>query len=388
MTNRFGDVVAGLDSSWHQSVETVVPATQSLMLFDGKTTVGNLNGLTQSFRNNKQNRTAFYNKSCNKIQRKYWVVAMERFQAKFSSNFDENKREAWLASFWVTSSTNQTEKVHELANNAIMNQTMLEKFLSDNNLKLTDDAVKKSEFYTYIRNKNENNQPVIISDLQSNINNRFISVEQQPVQNPQSTEQQSVQNSGSTEQQSAQIPQATVEQSNQNIDITNELLKPCVEKWLSSAFTHLKSKYWFIVSKVWIKESSIPIYSQWITRDIILKICKQNWKTVTLDLSDNNIKYVYDNFINKLADTHSWFIKRTIKNYDRDGLSSKLHKRNSEWKMDNYNNRKGNFLYIFQSLFGEIVPALQSQWWEVKFASNWKDFTNLNDTINSLQIFS
>jgi hypothetical protein len=71
MQSKFGDAVGGLDNSRHEIADFTVPAAQSLMLFNGEITVGNINAMTQGFRNNNQHRTEFYNQSCSKIQRNY-----------------------------------------------------------------------------------------------------------------------------------------------------------------------------------------------------------------------------------------------------------------------------------------------------------------------------
>ena len=397
LKNKFGNAVWWLSASWSEAAETTVPAMQSMMIFNSWATAGDVQQMTQTFINDKSNnnRRNFYQQSCDKIQREWWASATESFKAIFSENFDEEKWEKWLASSWITQSTNNKETIHNLAENAYTNKVFLEKYLSDNNLKITTDTTQKAEFEKYIQWKNETRESIEIDDLKAHTD-RFMPIDNgntnQQNNNTQSNENSDQQsnntqsNENSDQQNNNQ--QAPEEENNQNIELKNEILKVPVEKWLSTIFYYFKSEYWTIVSKAWIKQSSIPKYSPWITADIISKICKPNWNEVTLDLSDNNIKQVYDNFINKFANNHSWLVKKTIRNYDRVWLKSKLSKRGLKWEIKKYNKRKNNFSIIFDSLFKEIIPVIESQWWRIKIISNWQAFNNVNDAIKSLKILN
>jgi hypothetical protein len=82
------------------------------MIFNSSTKVRNIAEMTQKFEDNNDNRKAFYEKSCNKLQKEYGQQAMECFQATFSDQFDKEKWENWLASFGVTETTAQNESIY------------------------------------------------------------------------------------------------------------------------------------------------------------------------------------------------------------------------------------------------------------------------------------
>jgi len=365
LKNKFGNAVWWLSSSWSEVAETTVPAMQSMMIFNSWATAGDVQQMTRTFRTNNNNRRNFYQQSCDKIQKEWWTSATESFQAIFSEDFDEEKRKNWLASFWITWATNSSETVHNLAENANTNKVILEKFLSDNNLKVTTDPTKKAELDTYIQWKNEENKSIEISDLKSHTE-RFMPNNPQTNPNPQNPDTQN----------------------NQNIELKNNVLKAPVERWLSTIFNHFQREHGSIIKVVGIKQSSIKDFSPWITNDITSKICKVDWKTVTLDLSDNNIRYVYDNFINKFSSTKWWPIKGKIQSFNRNWLKEKLKEWGLKWEINKCNKRKNNFSIIFDSLFREIIPTIQSQWWDVKIASNWQSFNNVKDAIAALQILT
>ena len=382
--NRYWDIVWWL--SWNEKTNTtttwldtttisVAPAMYSFMIFKSSTKVSDIYEMTQSFKTDNKNRETFYNQACNKLQQQYGTTATESFRAQFPNHFDQKKRESRLASFWITESANKNTSVYELANNATMNKTTITNFLENNKLKVTNDQTKKSEFENYVKEKNEKNEWIDIDDLKPHINERFIPIqaESQPK---------------SEAQKSSSI------QPNKNIEINSNNVQTSVEKWLSTIFNHFKSKYWDKIKKIKISEKNIPNFSPWITKDIQSKILAVKGKDITLDLSDNNIKYVYDNAVEKLASSQSWALNaitfwglsKVIRSYKRNWISSKLKNRWLEWEMTKYNERKSNMTFIFQSLFWEIIPYLESQWWNTKIVCNWQEYNNINDAVNALEI--
>ena len=389
LKNKFGNAVWWLWVSWSECAETTVPAMQSMMIFNSWTTAGNVHKMTQSFIEDNRNWENFYKQSCDKIYQEYGLQSLECFQATLWNNFDQEKRNNWLSSFWETEWTKKNTTIHELATNAHTNKTIIEKFLADNYLKITNDPIKKAEFNNFIKLKNQNNESINDYDLQNHINDRFIHNE------PQQTQQNHKVQNQQTDTNETQIPQTdnqnteNHELQTQNIEIQTELLQVWIEKWLSKSFSHFQSKYWsLLTSFAWIKQSSIKKYSPWITTNIKSEVCRINWKTITLDLSDRNLKQVYDNFIYELGNSSSILVKGKIKKFDWNWLSTELSKFRLKWDNDKYELRKENFSFVFNSLFEEIIPILESQWWDVKITCNWREFTNINDAINSLQLFS
>ena len=182
--NRFGNAVSGIGLSssessestwwimwapWESVSETVVPAMYSMMIFNASTKKSDIDKMTQTFKDNNENRKTFYEKSCTKLEKEYGTQAMECFRATFSDQFDEEKWNNRLASFGVTNATSQNESIYWLANNATMNKTILEKFKADNWLKEND----SDELEAYIQNKKSNNQAIDIDDLNAHKNDWF-----------------------------------------------------------------------------------------------------------------------------------------------------------------------------------------------------------------------
>ena len=175
--NSFWNAVSWVWGSGVESSETLAPAMYSLMVFNSWTTVWNINTMTQSFKSDNNARKAFYDKSINTLQHQYgWTKSTEYFRATFSENFDEQKRNNWLASIWITDISNPSNSgklVYELANNAAMNEIAIEKFKSENWVKETSDKNKKQEFKQYVNWLKTNNQAIDITVLQWHLDDWF-----------------------------------------------------------------------------------------------------------------------------------------------------------------------------------------------------------------------
>ena len=63
MKNRFGNAISGIGNSGSEASENTVPAMQSMMIFNSETTSGNIQQMTQTFKDDNKNRKAFYNQS-------------------------------------------------------------------------------------------------------------------------------------------------------------------------------------------------------------------------------------------------------------------------------------------------------------------------------------
>ena len=166
-------------SAWKTWVEefdyTIAPAMYSMMIFNSNTKVSDIHDMTNRFKQNNDEWKIFYQQSITKLNDKYWWAStVEYFRTTFSDQFDEWKRKAWLASFWVTDNTNANESLYGLSNNATMNATILNKFKSENWLKETNNKAKKAELQQYINDKKAKNQPIDIDDLTYHLNDWFI----------------------------------------------------------------------------------------------------------------------------------------------------------------------------------------------------------------------
>ena len=168
--NSFGNAISWVRDSWIEASETITPAMFSLMVFDQWTTIWNINEMTQGFKTDNKAWSTFYQQSINKLTEQWWVQCAEYFRATFSDRFDEQKRNTWLAQFWVvdiSNSSNSWKLIYELANNATMNEIILEKFKSENWIKETNDKTKKHEFKQYMNWLKANNQVLDIAILKA-----------------------------------------------------------------------------------------------------------------------------------------------------------------------------------------------------------------------------
>lgn len=176
--NSFWNAVSSVRGSGVESSETIAPAMYSLMLFNPKTTIWNINTMTENFKSDNNLRKAFYDKSLDTLQHQYWwTQTAEYFRANFSENFNEQKRNNWLASFWVTDMSNprnSNKLIYEFANNTTMNEIALERFKSENWVKETNDKNKKQEFRQYINTLKANNEAINTDVLQTHLYDWFI----------------------------------------------------------------------------------------------------------------------------------------------------------------------------------------------------------------------
>ena len=169
--NAFWDAVNGIWNSWIEVSNTLAPAMYSMMIFNPSTTVWEVRNMTSNFKNENAWKD-FRGQAIIKLRNKYWENSTEHFSATFSDKFDEQKWSNRLASFWVTDSTADSANIYELANNASMNEIIIEKFKEENWLKVNPS--KKKEFDNYMKDLRKNNQAVDIDVLENSNNGRFI----------------------------------------------------------------------------------------------------------------------------------------------------------------------------------------------------------------------
>ena len=169
--NAFWDAVNWLSNSWTEASNTLAPAMYSMMIFNPSTTVWEVRNMTSNFKNENAWKD-FRGQAIIKLRNKYWENSTEHFSATFSDKFDEQKWSNRLASFWVTDSTADSANIYELANNASMNEIIIEKFKEENWLKVNPS--KKKEFDNYMKDLRKNNQAVDIDVLENSNNGRFI----------------------------------------------------------------------------------------------------------------------------------------------------------------------------------------------------------------------
>ena len=167
--NAFWDAVDGVHNSWIEGANNISWAMYSLMVFNKDTKVWDVRALSTRFKNNPQEWEIFRWKAETNLGRKNF----ERFSAVFSKNFDEDKRNNWLTSIGIHDGIDDNKLVYELAGNKTMNAVVVNKFLSDNWVKVTDNKAKKEEFEQYIKSINDNNQAINIDVLQDHKNDRF-----------------------------------------------------------------------------------------------------------------------------------------------------------------------------------------------------------------------
>ena len=165
--NAFGDAVSWVWNSWIEASNTLTPAMYSMMIFNSNTNVWDVRALRNRFKQNDSEWQSFRWDAITKLKTKYWDNSVQHFSATFSDKFDEEKWNNWLWSFWVTDSTADNKNIYELANNAAMNEIVIEKYRSEHGVKETKDAVKKKEFEEYVKDMKNKNQPINIEDLEA-----------------------------------------------------------------------------------------------------------------------------------------------------------------------------------------------------------------------------
>ena len=172
--NLFWDAVNWVSNAWTESSDTVSPAMYSMMIFNSWTTAWDIRWMTDKFKSDPNSWKDFRWEAINKLRNQYGERSVEHFSATFSDDtFDEEKRKNRLASFWITDSTNDKKLIYEYANNTSMNSIVLQKFVDENWLKITDDKTKKEEFKQYKKDLNNKNQAMDINVLQSHKDDRF-----------------------------------------------------------------------------------------------------------------------------------------------------------------------------------------------------------------------
>ena len=170
--NAFWNAVDWVQSSWIEGSDNMSWAMYSLMVFNNTTKVWDVRALSTKFKNNPQEWEQFRWMAISKLSQNGQTTA-ERFSAVFSENFDENKRNERLSSIGIHDGIDDNKLVYELANAKAMNTIIINKFLSDNWVKVTDVKTKKEEFEQYKKSMNDNNKIIDISILETHKGDRF-----------------------------------------------------------------------------------------------------------------------------------------------------------------------------------------------------------------------
>ena len=168
--NAFWDAVDWVHNSWIEGANNISWAMYSLMVFNKDTKVWDVRALSTRFKNNPQEWGIFRSQAATNL----WSKTFEQFSAIFSENFDETKRNNWLNSIWIHDGIDDNKLVYELAGNKTMNTVVINKFLSDNWVKVTDNKTKKEEYEQYVKSINDNNQAIDIAVLEWHKNDRFM----------------------------------------------------------------------------------------------------------------------------------------------------------------------------------------------------------------------
>ena len=164
--NAFWDAVTWISNSWMECAPALSWSMYSMMIFNSTTTVWDIRAMTASFRDNNAWK-AFRENAINKLKSKYGENSAQYFSSTFPDTFNEQQRKTWLASFWITDTApNNTTNVYEIANNASMNELIIEKFKEQNWVKETSNEVKKKEYINHINNLKTNNQVLDIKTLE------------------------------------------------------------------------------------------------------------------------------------------------------------------------------------------------------------------------------
>jgi len=161
--NAFWDAVDWVQNSWIESWTELSWAMYSLMVFNETATVWEIRWRSTKFKNDPQSWTQF----CQTAKEKIWAKHFEKFSAVFSENFDENKWNERLNSIWIHDGIDNNKLIYEIASYKTMNTIIINKFLSDNWVKVTDEKTKKEEFEQYKKSCNDNNQTIDINTLEA-----------------------------------------------------------------------------------------------------------------------------------------------------------------------------------------------------------------------------
>ena len=165
--NAFWNAVSSVGNSWIESASTIAPAMYSMMIFNSNTKVWDIHSMTNNFKADPNTWRTFRWEAITKLKGKYGDNSIQHFSATFNDNFDEKKWKEWLSSIGITDSTADNKLIYELANNATMNEIIIEKFRTEHWVKETSDSLKKKEFREYVDNLKKTNQAINITTLEA-----------------------------------------------------------------------------------------------------------------------------------------------------------------------------------------------------------------------------
>lgn len=393
LKNKFGNAIWWLWFSWSEVAETTVPTMQSMMVFNSWATAWEVQEMSQTFRRSNSNRRNFYNQSCDKIRNEYWEPAMQGFQTTFSDDFDEEKRKNWLASFWITESTDSKKTVYELSTNAYMNNVAFEKFLADNKVKVTANPDKKAELDNYIKSKNEKGESIDINELKAHNNDWFM--KESDWKTPDTTP---VKDQDSKQKEENPKP----ENNNPNPETHEENPEEQIEKEVEEALWNgLENIYAHFEPKI-KRINKVPIMKDIKKTDItkrfpeLKKTIKSEFITIknneaTINIDESKISNIFNDFLKKLgwpSSTVPNYVKKAISWKSRSSIKAELKEYKNKNNKTKYNNMRENFTIIFNNIFVPVDSTLRSQNISPKIICNWQSFNNINDAINSMDILN
>ncbi len=169
------------------------------------------------------------------------------------------------------------------------------------------------------------------------------------------------------------------------------IISKAVETWATKLLDHFKEQYWslyFIPLGVNAKTPGeiAPIVTPAIDEQILVIQDNQ----VTINVIDDKVGVVFNTFVDGFYNSLSFLGKGLMKTFDlkmswNDYLQG-LNKRKAD-NPQSYQTRKTNLNMILQTIFDEIIIALNAQGKTVQISNGTQFFGSSKEAVEALKIY-
>jgi len=173
-------------------------------------------------------------------------------------------------------------------------------------------------------------------------------------------------------------------------DLSPAIVK-AVESWATKLLEHFKSQYgslYFI--PLGVNSNTPSKIAPMVTPAIEEQILVAQDNQITVNIIDDKVWVVFNTFVDGFYNSLSFLWKTLMKGFELKMTWNEylqgLNKRKAE-NPENYKVWKNNLIFILQTVFDEIIIALNTQGKTV-YVSNWEQYFNSSkEAIEAMKIF-
>ena len=165
-----------------------------------------------------------------------------------------------------------------------------------------------------------------------------------------------------------------------------------VETWAAKLLAHFKAQYGSAYfTPLGVNDKTPGEIAPIVAPSIEEQILVVQGDKVTINVIDDKVGTVFDAFMNDFFNSLSFIGKTAMKatwmKMSWNDFVTQLADRKAN-NPDGYNTWKSNWIMVLHTLFDEVVAALQANWKEVFISNGEKYYSNSEEAVAGMKIFS